>query len=454
MVTHPLDRPRSNTGRCLMWALIGALAAILVVCGGGWAIVRATVGIRPNAGWIDADHKKVVPLDLTPPADNGFYTYEEAATARVETPETSKDMAAWARAVSEHDEDTVATLTPRVRDVVTWNAAALSKLHEAADKDYLSPAAPGEYTVPPWGAEHRSLARIATTAALMAHVDGDDQRALGLIDDAYALGINAPRGGSLVEWLAAVACVAIPSRASSFIMLDGKASAQALMAHATRARELRGRMYPLSKVLTWEWQTQKAMADRARQGGPQEGESVASGESVGAASSLRGAPPAVLGAVDASDEWVEDCYARMIDALDRPFGDTSFDELMTHTEASVDPRRAALAQNLVPVWAKARAKYQQSYAVLMADETITCLEAYRKEKGRYADGLDALVPEYMPELPVDPWTGKSMLYETTDDGYLLYACGPDRKDDGGVCTETDRTTPDQVFVPVPKPKTP
>jgi hypothetical protein len=141
----------------------------------------------------------------------------------------------------------------------------------------------------------------------------------------------------------------------------------------------------------------------------------------------------------------------MIEAAQKPFGDTSLDDLNARTTHDIAARRDVLAGIVMPVSARAHGKYLQSWGVLMADETIACLQAYRKEKGAYPDSLDALVPGYMPDLPIDPWTGKPMLYKVTDDGYLLYACGPDRDDDGGVCTETDRMTPDQVFVPVPQP---
>jgi len=34
-------------------------------------------------------------------------------------------------------------------------------------------------------------------------------------------------------------------------------------------------------------------------------------------------------------------------------------------------------------------------------------------------------------VPIDPYTGESMLYQQRDGGYVLYCTGPDKVDDGG-----------------------
>jgi len=458
-MTHPLERPRSNVGRCLVWAVICALGAILVVCGGGWAVLRARVGVRPNAGWIDAERKQVVPPELSIPADNGFDTYERALAARSEPDDPEDVCQGWLKAASEHDRATLASGESAVRDVVRRNEPALRLLHEAADKEYLSPIRPGPEALYPSLAKDRSLARLAIGAAVLAHQDGDDKRALGLVEDGYALGVNVPHGGCLIESLVGIAAVAIAARTSTDIMLDGTASPGVLKQHAVRVRELRGRVYPFSGTLGVEWLGTRAVLDMVRRGGPQTLSALTSASGDEDAEDVeqvgRNIAWSVAGmSIDATEEWMEDRYARMIEAAEKPFGDTSLDDLNARTTHDIAARRDVLAGIVMPVSAKAHGKYLQSWAVLMADETIACLQAYRKEKGHYPESLDALVPGYMPELPIDPWTGKPMLYKVTDDGYLLYACGPDREDDGGVCTENDRMTPDQVFVPVPHPKPP
>jgi hypothetical protein len=89
---------------------------------------------------------------------------------------------------------------------------------------------------------------------------------------------------------------------------------------------------------------------------------------------------------------------------------------------------------------------------LAADETIACLEAYRKEKGSYPVSLAKLVPDYMPDLPLDPWTGKPLIYRLTPPRYTLYAVGPNGVDDGGVTEGRGSMEPDLVIVPIPPPR--
>jgi len=58
-------------------------------------------------------------------------------------------------------------------------------------------------------------------------------------------------------------------------------------------------------------------------------------------------------------------------------------------------------------------------------------EFYRAEHDSYPPSLDDLVPNYIPELPEDPFSGESFEYTPTESSYLLYSVGPDMRDDGG-----------------------
>lgn len=70
-----------------------------------------------------------------------------------------------------------------------------------------------------------------------------------------------------------------------------------------------------------------------------------------------------------------------------------------------------------------------------ATTTMLALERYYLAKTTYPDTLAALVPEYLPTLPLDPWTGNPLVYRPLDaqhqTSYRLYSVGPDATDDGG-----------------------
>ena len=57
--------------------------------------------------------------------------------------------------------------------------------------------------------------------------------------------------------------------------------------------------------------------------------------------------------------------------------------------------------------------------------------AYKAKNGAYPASMDALTPDYIAEIPVDPFDGKPLRMAAVDGGLVLYSVGPDGKDDGG-----------------------
>lgn len=60
------------------------------------------------------------------------------------------------------------------------------------------------------------------------------------------------------------------------------------------------------------------------------------------------------------------------------------------------------------------------------------IEHYRRDSGgRPPDDLAALVPRWLPDIPIDPFSGKPLVYRPARDGYLLYSVDSNRNDDDG-----------------------
>jgi hypothetical protein len=97
--------------------------------------------------------------------------------------------------------------------------------------------------------------------------------------------------------------------------------------------------------------------------------------------------------------------------------------------------RFALAAYVRPrvVRVASLAEYQECHR--QAYRAVMALRAFELDRGRQADTLDELVPEYLPELPLDRYSGEPLIYEPNhgpeQDGFLLYSVGPDGDDDGG-----------------------
>jgi hypothetical protein len=116
-------------------------------------------------------------------------------------------------------------------------------------------------------------------------------------------------------------------------------------------------------------------------------------------------------------------------------------------------RRGIMAAMLMP------AIGQCATVVTRADarHAVACMAVaaarYRAEKGRLPETLDALVPEYLPAVPRDPFDGKPLRMVARDGRLVFYSIGPDMKDDGGAVFDEENHTGDIIFsLPLNLPK--
>jgi hypothetical protein len=73
----------------------------------------------------------------------------------------------------------------------------------------------------------------------------------------------------------------------------------------------------------------------------------------------------------------------------------------------------------------------QASARLRAARTALAIERYRLKLGSLPPDLNALVPEYLASVPLDPFTGEAIKYGQLAKGYVVYSVGNDLSDDGG-----------------------
>ena len=63
--------------------------------------------------------------------------------------------------------------------------------------------------------------------------------------------------------------------------------------------------------------------------------------------------------------------------------------------------------------------------------TVLALERYLQVNGQPPSSLDALAPQFLSEVPKDPYTGTPLRYVFTRTEYKVYGAGSNRRDDGG-----------------------
>jgi hypothetical protein len=93
------------------------------------------------------------------------------------------------------------------------------------------------------------------------------------------------------------------------------------------------------------------------------------------------------------------------------------------------------------VRATSEAEYRMQ-ARMALDQVGFALTAYNAARGNYPKELKELVPDYIAQVPPDPFTEQPLHYERRPDGFLLYSVGPNGKDDGGAAAGEKGTSDD------------
>lgn len=71
----------------------------------------------------------------------------------------------------------------------------------------------------------------------------------------------------------------------------------------------------------------------------------------------------------------------------------------------------------------------RSRAQLLAARAAVAVERYRLAQGALPVALSELVPIYLPEVPLDPFNGKTLYFVTSDEAYAVFSVD----DDGAAC---------------------
>jgi len=71
---------------------------------------------------------------------------------------------------------------------------------------------------------------------------------------------------------------------------------------------------------------------------------------------------------------------------------------------------------------------------MLADRTGLACRLFKSRTGRYPESLEELVPGILKEIPIDPFTGKPLVYRREGEGFIVYSLGSNEKDDGGRST--------------------
>lgn len=131
--------------------------------------------------------------------------------------------------------------------------------------------------------------------------------------------------------------------------------------------------------------------------------------------------------------WIETAYLQVEESIKVPMWKRNKAERVNEWDdlSRFDEPIQGLILTFIP------REYSERWLVDRSDAKRTSLmagiglERYRRDHGVWPESLEQLLPKYLTELPIDPFTGKPVFYKIVDRHPLIYSVGADRDDDGG-----------------------
>ena len=148
----------------------------------------------------------------------------------------------------------------------------------------------------------------------------------------------------------------------------------------------------------------------------------------------------VLGSVGLAD--ILDYMATGIEASELPLGQRVARFRQIGDELQDMGFLRVLAKTLAPALSRVAELDLRFQADIDMARTAVAIERYRLTKGALPRDLATLVPDYLDQVPIDPFDGQPIRYRRTEPGYRLYSVFEDGEDhDGKGKDEIDRGDP-------------
>jgi hypothetical protein len=142
---------------------------------------------------------------------------------------------------------------------------------------------------------------------------------------------------------------------------------------------------------------------------------------------------------DADLAWTLNCYAGWIAISKGPWPEALEESLRLSTEfeQSMDAMNSVQklaflgTVQLLPAANACFIAEAKFLARARAADAALAAQLYRRGHGRWPEKLEDLVPEFLAQVPTDPFDGKPLRVHHTEDELVIYSVGEDGNDDGG-----------------------
>jgi hypothetical protein len=127
----------------------------------------------------------------------------------------------------------------------------------------------------------------------------------------------------------------------------------------------------------------------------------------------------------ASVRYLRD-MAKLIAVAHRPWPQPLDDAAVTNASLPTEKPTGLLSDSAVFIRLTA-----ETLASVRCTILTIAVERYRRQHSELPAALDDLHPAYIDSLPLDPFTGKELLFSRDEETYVVYSVGANRRDDGG-----------------------
>jgi hypothetical protein len=311
----------------------------------------------------------------------------------------------------------------QMRAVVSRNQPALARLRVGLHKRYANPPVQGVDDQFPELSAYRELARVLVAEGKLAEEAGRMREAARSYLDCLRMGSEEPHGGAVIHGLVGIAIQTIGLRPLQGAVgrMDGPTAA----ATAREMLRLETNTPSLADTLTWEKDALTTSMTRAFFQRPKQ-QPPAVPKSEGASSPTPAALSNGWGLRLLPKKWIMDNMRGYLDRLITATRRASYTGF-TPPPLPPDP----LSRILVPVYLEARSRWAQREAYWRITLLRLAARAYQQRHGTFPPSASALVPAYLPAVPLDPYASSPLVCRLENGQPLIYSRGPDGDDDGG-----------------------
>ncbi len=297
--------------------------------------------------------------------------------------------------------------------------------------------------------KYRNFARLNGARMYMASVSGDDAERVQAFEQTLAIARVSAHGSFLIEALVGIAIDALALNELVNEIVEKPPSEATLLAFLAAID--RQPLPPMRSAMEGE---RLGTLDTIQWTHTDDG--AGSGRLITTTVSQLGIAPGA-GPLDRFSQWrifniggaafpskaanirkANGLYELIFKAVDAPYyqrmGATA--EIENYIETL--PNRYIVLKAMFPAIGKSLQSRDQLQVQLNATRVIIALEIFKHRNGHYPQALDELAPSILPQVPVDPFTGKNFGYQVLDPAndpdlrrYTVYSFGADQVDNRG-----------------------